>query len=71
MTIAWGPLVTVFTDEWWFDASIWGEGRLPHVVRDDSALECNLADEHPDVWEDLLRLAVEDAGGEMPEASAN
>jgi arylsulfatase A-like enzyme len=71
VTIAWGPLVTVITDEWWFNASVWGEGKLLYAVRDDPALERNLAGERPDVCEDLLRLAIEDAGGEIPEAFAN
>ena len=71
VTIAWGPLVTVITDEWWFNASVWGEGKLLYAVRDDPALERNLAGERPDVCEDLLRLAIEDAGGEIPEEFAN
>ena len=61
----------MITDEWWFNASVWGEGKLLYAVRDDPALERNLAGEHPDVCGDLLRLAIEDAGGEIPEEFAN
>lgn len=70
VTVGWGPLVTVVTDDWWFNANVWGEGKLLYDVRADHHLERNLAEERPDVCEELLRLAVEDAGGSIPEAFA-
>jgi arylsulfatase A-like enzyme len=70
VTVAWGPLVTVVTDEWWYNASIWGEGELLYAVRDDPDLEASLAEENPAICRDLLALAVEDAGGTVPEALA-
>lgn len=68
VTVGWGPLVTVVTDEWWFNASIWGVGKLLYRVQDDPHLERNVAAEHPEICEELLRRAVEDAGGSIPEA---
>ena len=35
VTVGWGPLVTVITDEWWYNANIWGEGEL--LYRDTGA----------------------------------
>jgi arylsulfatase A-like enzyme len=70
VTIGWGPLVTVITDDWWLNASIWGEAKLLYAVRDDPALERNLAEDRPDVCERLLHLAIDDAGGSIPEAFA-
>ena len=67
MTSAWGPLVTVITDEWWFNASLWGEGKLLYKVREDARLERNLSEDFPDICEELLGLAIDDAGGQIPE----
>ncbi len=71
VTIAWGPLVTVITDEWWYNANIWGEGALLFDVRTDHNLEHNLAGQRPEVCEQLRQLAVSDAGGSIPEAFTN
>jgi arylsulfatase A-like enzyme len=68
VTIGWGPLVTVITDEWWFNASIWGEGPLLYDLRADTGLDEDLAGARPDVCAELLELAVADAGGEIPAA---
>ena len=70
VTVAWGPLVTVITDDWWFNANIWGEAPLLYAVRDDPNLEHNLAGQYPEVCERLRSLAVADAGGAIPEAFA-
>ena len=68
VTIAWGTLVTVITDQWWYNANISGEGELLYSVREDPDLEHSLAGEKPQVCKQLLALAIEDAGGEIPEA---
>ncbi|HUV94302.1 MAG TPA: sulfatase [Anaerolineae bacterium] len=67
VTIGWGPLVTVITDEWWYNANIWGEGELLYAVAEDPDLEHSLAQDRPDVCRELLALAVQDAGGSIPE----
>jgi len=68
VTVAWGPIVTVITDDWWYNADIWGRAPLLYAVRDDQNLEHNMAGQHADVCEQLRTLAVQDAGGEIPEA---
>jgi arylsulfatase A-like enzyme len=71
VTVGWGPLVTVITDEWWYNANIWGEGELLYDVRNDPDLEHCLAEERPKVCRDLVALAIEDAGGTIPEEFVN
>lgn len=66
VTVAWGPLVTVIDDTWWCNATIWGEEPLLYRVQDDPDLEHNLAMEYPGQVERLIRLAKDDAGGEIP-----
>ena len=70
VTIGWGPLITTITDEWWYNASIWGEEELLYAVREDPKLEHNLAEERPEICRELLGLAVQDAGGSIPEQFA-
>jgi arylsulfatase A-like enzyme len=71
VTVGWGPLVTVVTDEWWYNANIWGEGELLYHLPDDPNLEHSLAEEQPQACQDLLALAVQDAGGSIPPEFVN
>ena len=66
VTIGWGPLVTVITDEWWYNANIWGEGELLYRVREDPDLEHSLAESRPEVCKAMLDRAIQDAGGSIP-----
>jgi arylsulfatase A-like enzyme len=66
VTVGWGPLMTVVTDDWWYNANIWGEGELLYAVREDPDLERSLAEERPDMCKELLALAVADVGGSIP-----
>jgi arylsulfatase A-like enzyme len=66
VTVGWGPLITVVTDEWWYNATIWGEAPLLYRLDEDPAMESNLARERPDTCSDLLAMAVNDAGGSIP-----
>jgi arylsulfatase A-like enzyme len=68
VSIGWGPLMTVVTDDWWYNANIWGEGELLHDVNGDPNLEHSVAEENPTVCAEMLDLAVQDAGGAIPEA---
>lgn len=68
VTVAWGPLVTVIDDDWWFNASVWGDSPLLYAVGEDPYLEHNLAEEQPEVCQKMLSRAVRDAGGEIPQA---
>jgi arylsulfatase A-like enzyme len=66
VTIGWGPLVTVVTDEWWYNANIWGEGELLYRAQEDPNLEHSLAGDRPEVCKAMLNLAIQDAGGSIP-----
>ncbi len=66
VTIGWGSLVTVINDEWWCNASIWGDEPLLYRVQDDPNLERNLASDEPAIVKSMLDLAIQDAGGEIP-----
>ena len=68
VTVAWGPLVTVISEQWWYNASIWGKGQILNDVRSDENLENNLAADNPDIARQMLDLAVQDAGGSIPDA---
>ena len=67
VTIGYGSLITVINNEWWYNANFWGEGNLLYALKDDPKLINNLADDHPGICKDMLDLAIEDAGGEIPE----
>ena len=71
VTVAWGPVVTVITDEWWYNADIWGNAPHLYAVRDDLKLQHNLAQQYPNRCEELRLLAVGDAGGDIPPAFKN
>ena len=66
-TVAWGPLVTVIDDHWWYNASVWGMGPILHDLKEDPAMERNRAEDHEEKCEEMRLLAVEDAGGTIPE----
>lgn len=67
VTIAWGPAITVINDTWWYNANIWGDGKLLYDLRNDPGHENNLAEKHPDACDQLHELARQDAGGAFPE----
>jgi len=68
VTVAWGPLVTVIDDRWWYNATVWGDAEILNDLGKDPLLETDLAAEHPDVCRSMLRHAVDDAGGTIPGA---
>ena len=67
VTCAWGAVASVITDKWWFNAGLWGEEPLLYDLEEDPKLTVNLAEQHSDVCKQMLRLAHEDANGEIPE----
>ena len=58
--------MTVITDDWWCNATIWGEAPLLHRLPEDEMLRTNVAADHPEVVQELIGLAIADAGGEIP-----
>jgi arylsulfatase A-like enzyme len=67
VTIGWGSLITVINDQWWYNANIWGDGKLLYSLEDAPDLMNNVADQYPEVCDQMNNLAVQDAGGEIPE----
>ena len=67
LTCAWGPFVMVRDNKWWYNAYLWGEAPLLYDLRSDPRLSNNIAREHPDICQRMQKLAVADAGGEIPE----
>jgi arylsulfatase A-like enzyme len=67
LTCAWGPFVLVRDKCWWYNAYLWGESALLYDLEKDPQLKNNIAREHPDICQRMQKLAVADAGGEVPE----
>ncbi|NIQ81256.1 MAG: hypothetical protein GTN93_24805, partial [Anaerolineae bacterium] len=70
VTVAWGSTVTVVTDRWWFNCKVDGTGVLLHDLKTSGPpdpFSINVAEEHPDVVNDLFGLAKDDARGGFPE----
>jgi len=67
VTCGWGPMVMVHDRRWWYNAYIWGEAPLLFDLEIDPKLENNIAKEHPDICERMEKLAIADAGGEIPD----
>jgi arylsulfatase A-like enzyme len=67
VTVGWGTAMTVINDKWWFNCKINGKGPFlydsPHPAPDAP----NLADQHPQVVEELFAVGKQDAGGSFPE----
>ena len=59
----WGTTLTVITDEWWYNADVWGEGRRLFALKEDPNLDHNLASERKSVCKELAELALDDIGG--------
>jgi arylsulfatase A-like enzyme len=70
VTIGWGPLITVLTDECWYNASIWGEDQILYHLPEDRKMERNVALDQPAICAQLRGLAIEDAGGSIHEGFA-
>lgn len=67
VTIGYGSLITVINDDWWYNSNFWGEGQLLYALKDDPKLEKNLAGEYPNICKEMLDLAIQDAGGSIPD----
>ncbi len=67
VTVGWGSAVTVVTNRWWFNAKVDGTGVLLHDLKAGHPFARNVADEFPDVVNDLYARATEDAGGDYPD----
>ena len=67
VTVAWGSALTVITRKWWFNCKADGTGSLLHDLEVDDPFASNIADEHPDVAQELFDQAKADAEGGFPD----
>ncbi len=67
VTVAWGSAVTIITDKWWFNGKVDGTGVLLHDLEAEDPFESSVAEENCAVISDLYALAVQDAGGHLPD----
>jgi len=67
VTIAWGSSITVVDDNWWLNCRVNGKGTFLYDLRRDLMLNKNIAENHPDVVNQLYIKALEDAGGKFPD----
>jgi len=63
----WGPFITIRTDRWLYNASLWGQNPMLFDWVNDPRCERNVAAEHPDVVKMLYEVGVADCGGKYPE----
>jgi len=67
VSIGWNATITVIDDEWWYNASVWGDAPLLHRLQEDPELMRDVAAEYPKVVELMRERVLADAGGEIPE----
>lgn len=67
VTVAWGPNVTVVTDNWWFNCKVNGKGIFLHDLDIKDPFSKNIADSSPDTVKELYEIVVKDAGGKIPD----
>jgi len=58
VTCAWGPVVMVRNQRWWYNAYLWGKTPLLFDLSNDPKLENNAATEYPEVCEEMKKLAI-------------
>ena len=66
-TVGWGAGVTVIEQAWFFNCKADGSGPFLYDLGADDPYGRNVADEHPDVVQELYATALADAGGAIPD----
>ncbi len=67
VTVGWGSTETVITDKWWLNCKADGTGVLLRDLEADDPFADNVAPKNPDVVKSLWALALDDAGGSLPD----
>lgn len=67
VTCAWGPVVMIRNQRWWYNTYLWGKTPLLFDLSNDPKLKNNVATEYPEVCEEMKNLAITDAGGTIPD----
>ena len=63
VTVGWGAAMTVINADWWMNCKVDGSGPFLYRSNDFST---NVADEHPEIVQELYRTGLEDAGDGVP-----
>ena len=66
VTVGWGSSPTVITDKWWLNYKVDGTGVLLYDLSASAPFGRNVASEYPNVVDELVAQAEEDAGGSFP-----
>ncbi|HQL64703.1 MAG TPA: sulfatase [bacterium] len=66
-TVGWGANPTVITDDWWLNFKMDMTGALLYRRKGKDAFKTNHAQKHPEIVKKLMKIAIEDAGGNFPE----
>ena len=67
VTIGWGTHPTVITPNWWFNATVLGTQCKLYDLEAEDPFARDVAEEHPDVLEELFAIAKQDAKGGFPD----
>ncbi|MCK4375997.1 MAG: sulfatase, partial [Candidatus Brocadiae bacterium] len=70
-TVGWGGAVTVITKQWFFNCKVDGTGPFLYDLSAEAPYERNVADERPEVVQELYQQALADAGGGYPDYLMN
>jgi len=67
VTVAWGPNITVITDNWWFNCRVNGNGAFLFDLSKDEPFKDNVANAKIDIVKELFSIAKQDANGKFPD----
>ena len=67
VTVAWGSNVTVIDERWWLNCKVNGSGVLLRDLAAEKPFEGNVGDENPEVVKRLFQVAIDEAGGSIPD----
>ena len=66
-TVAFSASATVINDKWWFNCKLNGKGPFLYDLGSAHPFDTNVADENPEIVRQLFAVAIDDAGGEIPD----
>ena len=66
VTVGWGSTPTLINDRWWFNCKVDGTAAFLYDRHSINPFAWNVADEHPNVLNELFKQIKDDAGGDFP-----
>jgi arylsulfatase A-like enzyme len=67
VTVGWGSAMTVVTDRWWFNCKVDGLGTFLYERSRPDPFARNLAEERPEVVQELFTVGADEAKGGFPD----